>query len=55
VRNGHAQLVAVTIGRDYGEKVEILSGLEPSDEVIADPSDSLISGTAVRIADAKSE
>src|SRR6202167_816172 len=55
VRNGHAQLVALTIGRDYGEKVEILSGLEPSDEVISDPSDSLVSGTAVLIAGSKSE
>jgi RND family efflux transporter MFP subunit len=55
VRNGRAQLVALRIGRDYGEKVEILSGLEPSDEVISDPSDSLVSGTAVLIAGAKSE
>jgi RND family efflux transporter MFP subunit len=55
VRNGHAQLAPVTIGRDYGEKVEILSGLQPTDEVIVDPSDSLISGTVVRIADSKSE
>ena len=55
VRNGHTQLVPVTIGRDYGDKVEILSGLQPSDRVIVSPSDSLISGTAVRIADAKSE
>jgi RND family efflux transporter MFP subunit len=55
VRNGHAQLLPVTIGRDYGEKVEILSGLHPTDEVIVDPSDSLISGAVVRIADSKSE
>jgi RND family efflux transporter MFP subunit len=55
VRNGHAQLVPVTIGRDYGEKIEILSGLQPTDEVIVDPSDSLIAGTVVRIADSKSE
>jgi len=55
VRNGHAQLVAVTIGRDYGEKVEILSGLQSSDAVIADPSDSLISGTAVQIAESKAQ
>jgi RND family efflux transporter MFP subunit len=55
VRNGHTQLVPVTIGRDYGNEVQILSGLKPSDEVIVSPSDSLISGTAVRIADAKSE
>src|ERR1700733_12005394 len=50
VRDGHAQLVPVTIGRDYGDKVEILSGLQTADEVIIDPSDSLISGTAVRVA-----
>jgi RND family efflux transporter MFP subunit len=55
VRNGHAQLVAVTIGRDYGEAVEILSGLQTSDAVIADPSDSLISGTAVHIAESKAQ
>ena len=55
VRNGHAQLVAVTIGRDYGEKVEILSGLQTNDAVIADPSDSLISGTAVHIAESKAQ
>jgi RND family efflux transporter MFP subunit len=55
VRNGHAQLVPVTIGRDYGEKVEILAGLRPTDEVITDPSDSLISGTAVRSAASKLE
>jgi RND family efflux transporter MFP subunit len=55
VRDGHSQLVSVTIGRDYGNKVEIVSGLRPTDEVIVDPADSLISGTAVRIADATSE
>jgi RND family efflux transporter MFP subunit len=51
VRQGRAQLVPVTIGRDYGARVEILSGLRSSDQIIVDPSDSLISGTPVRIAD----
>jgi RND family efflux transporter MFP subunit len=55
VRNGHAQLVAVTVGRDFGEQVEILSGLQTSDAVIADPSDSLISGTAVHVAESKAQ
>jgi len=50
VRDGQAQLVPVTIGRDYGETVEILSGLRPTDQVIVAPSDSLTSGTPVRIA-----
>jgi RND family efflux transporter MFP subunit len=50
IRDGRAQLVPVTIGRDYGETVEILSGLQPTDQVIVAPSDSLTSGTRVRIA-----
>ncbi len=50
IRNGQAQLIPVTIGRDYGETVEILSGLQPTDQVIVAPSDSLTSGTRVRIA-----
>lgn len=53
VRGGIAELVPVTIGRDYGDKVEVLSGLGPDDQVILNPSDSLISGTAVRLAAVK--
>jgi RND family efflux transporter MFP subunit len=50
VREGLAKLVPVTIGRDHGTFVEIVSGLEPSDQVIVAPSDSVSSGTPVRIA-----
>ena len=50
VRDGRAQLVPVTIGRDYGTTVEIAAGLQPTDQVIVAPSDSLTSGTRVRIA-----
>jgi RND family efflux transporter MFP subunit len=50
VRNGRAELSPVAIGRDYGATVEIVSGLRASDAIIVDPSDSLISGTPVRIA-----
>ena len=49
VRNGQAQLVPIQPGRDYGARVEILSGLAPMDEVILDPLDSLISGTPVTV------
>ncbi len=52
VRDGRAQLVPVTIGRDYGTTVEIVAGLQPTDQVIVAPSDSLTSGTRVRIAGA---
>src|SRR5205085_8750962 len=52
VRDGRAQLVPATIGRDYGTTVEITAGLQPTDQVIVAPSDSLTSGTHVRIATA---
>jgi RND family efflux transporter MFP subunit len=51
VRNGKVELVSVKIGRDYGNSVEIISGLSGSDAVIVSPPDSLISGTPVKIAD----
>jgi RND family efflux transporter MFP subunit len=50
VRDGRAELVPVAIGRDYGTSVEIAAGLQPTDRVIVAPSDSLTSGTPVRIA-----
>jgi RND family efflux transporter MFP subunit len=49
VRNGAAELAPITIGRDYGDRVEVLSGLSTDDEVILNPSDSLVSGMAVRL------
>jgi len=49
VRDGKAELVRVTPGHDYGDGMEILSGLQPTDDVILSPSDSLTSGTPVQI------
>jgi RND family efflux transporter MFP subunit len=51
VRNGKAQLVSVKLGHDYGNSVEIISGVHKSDAVILSPSDSLTSGTPVKIAE----
>ena len=55
VRNGKAELVPVKISRDYGNSVEIVSGLQPTDAVIIDPSDSLISGMPVRVSGKSAE
>jgi RND family efflux transporter MFP subunit len=52
IRNGQAQLTPITIGVDYGESVQVISGLTPADQVIKSPPDSLISGTPVRITNA---
>ena len=39
----------VTIGRDYGSEVEVVDGLQPGDEVILNPQDSLTEHIAVRV------
>ncbi|SPE41366.1 Efflux transporter, RND family, MFP subunit [Candidatus Sulfopaludibacter sp. SbA3] len=52
VRGNKAELVPITIGRDYGTEVEVLSGITAQDEIIENPSDSLTSGTEVRAAKA---
>jgi len=49
VRGDHAELVPITIGRDYGATVEVINGLKPTDQVIVNPSDSLTTGTPVRV------
>jgi RND family efflux transporter MFP subunit len=53
VRNGAAELVPITIGRDYGDRVEVLTGLDTADEVILNPSDALVGGTIVRLVNHK--
>ncbi|MEO8726303.1 MAG: efflux RND transporter periplasmic adaptor subunit, partial [Acidobacteriaceae bacterium] len=40
-------LKAVQIGRDFGNKVEILSGLNASDQIVVNPADSLQDGAEV--------
>lgn len=48
VRNGRAELVPIGIGRDFGDEVEVVSGLTPEDSVIVNPSDSIVSGEQVQ-------
>jgi multidrug efflux pump subunit AcrA (membrane-fusion protein) len=52
IRDNKAELVPITIGRDYGTEVEVVSGLSAQDLIIENPSDSLTSGTEVRLAKA---
>src|SRR6266403_465839 len=46
---GAVQLRDVKVGRDFGVHSEILSGVTESDKVIVNPSDSLTTGTTVRL------
>jgi RND family efflux transporter MFP subunit len=49
------QLRNITVGRDFGTSVEVLSGLSPSDAVITNPSDSLTAGAEVAITNSNSK
>jgi membrane fusion protein, multidrug efflux system len=48
-RDGKIHLKPVVIGRDYGTSVEILGGVEPSDAIVLNPSDSLDEGQSVEV------
>ena len=49
---GKVQIRGVKLGRDFGQTVEILAGVGPTDKVILNPGDSLHDGMAVRVAEA---
>jgi RND family efflux transporter MFP subunit len=44
------KIKSIVQGRDFGNTIEVLSGLEPNDTVILNPPDSLIDGVVVRVA-----
>ena len=47
------KLKSIVQGRDFGNTIEVLSGIEPNDTIILNPPDSLIDGVEVRIAPGK--
>lgn len=44
---GHVRLAGVTLGTDFGDRVQVLSGLKPTDRMILNPADSLADGDVV--------
>jgi multidrug efflux pump subunit AcrA (membrane-fusion protein) len=44
------EMKKISIGRNLGNRVEVLNGLSPSDRVVISPPDSLAAGDHVRIA-----
>ena len=44
------ELHDVKVGRDFGTTIEIVGGVTPSDRVIVNPADSLVTGAVVRVA-----
>ncbi len=51
IREGRVVLVPIEIGHDFGNILEVISGLTTADAVILDPPDSLAAGTRARIPD----
>lgn len=49
---GKAHLVPIKLGRDFGKEVEVASGIDVGDQIVASPPDSLSDGDAVRVANA---
>ena len=49
VRDGHVHLQPITIAKDNGATLEIGSGLNPNDQIILDPADSIAEGQPVRV------
>jgi RND family efflux transporter MFP subunit len=52
VKDSKAQLLAVAPGRDFGDTIEIISGLQGNESVIVSPPDSVVNGEKVQIAQA---
>jgi RND family efflux transporter MFP subunit len=50
---GHVRLTLVRLGTDYGDRVEIVSGLTASDRIVLNPADSLADGDVVTMAASK--
>ena len=47
--DGKVEVRTVKLGRDFGQVIEIVAGVESKDRVILNPADSLVSGTTVAI------
>jgi RND family efflux transporter MFP subunit len=50
VKDGKAELIPVTPGRDFGDSIEIVAGLQGNESVIMGPPDSITAGEKVQIA-----
>ena len=45
----HIKLAKITLGRDFGTEVEVVAGLEASQTIVLNPSDSITDGQLVRV------
>jgi RND family efflux transporter MFP subunit len=52
VKDSKAQLLPITPGRDFGDTIEVISGLQGNESVMVSPPDSVVNGEKVQIAQA---
>jgi hypothetical protein len=50
VKDNKATLIPISLGRDFGNEVEVLTGLNGDEQLIVNPPDSIVSGQPVRMA-----
>lgn len=50
IKDGKAELIPVTPGRDFGDSIEIIAGLQGNESIVVNPPDSITSGEKVQIA-----
>jgi hypothetical protein len=51
-RGRQSKLIPLTPGRDFGDAIEIVAGLQGNESVISNPPDSITTGEKVQIAQA---
>lgn len=49
VQGDKVVLAPIKLGRDFGNEVEVVSGITAADSIVVNPSDSLVSGAQVRV------
>ncbi len=53
--DGKIQLRHISIGRDYGNSLEVVGGVDVNDQIVINPSDSIENGQKVNIAQQKGQ
>ena len=52
VENNVVKMRKIVLGRDFGQQIEVISGLADNEQVVTNPSDAVREGAAVKIAQA---
>ncbi len=49
----HAHLQPITVGRDWGTRIEVLTGLHPGQRIVESPPDSIVDNEKVKVVSGK--